>query len=96
MSRDILRNIPKVDEVLKHTEGGPKAIRAVRIVLEQLREGILRGDVANVPDMSEIAARVHLALRRTGRVLGGLLMPLVSFCTQTLAGRLLRSMLRNL
>lgn len=54
----ILRNIPKVDEVISLLEesGAPKTVvrEAVREVLEDLRESILAGSQSDVPAMDAI------------------------------------------
>jgi len=59
----ILRGIPKVDEVLKIAGAdGPKYTRAVRKVLDGLREQVLAGEVEEIPDKKDLLALIDAAL----------------------------------
>lgn len=68
MDNRLLRGIPKVDELLKHPAlqsacGGAAAqtvTDAVRAVLEELRRGVLSGEVTELPDPDALCARVGL------------------------------------
>ena len=66
MNQKLLRQIPKVDELMKQpqlqqlceTVPAQKVTEAVRQILDDLRSGILNGSVEELPSLEEICGRV--------------------------------------
>lgn len=66
----LLRRLPKVDEVLQderlflfyETVPRPLIVEAVREILERLRNGILQGQVTEIPSRPEVADRIAALL----------------------------------
>ncbi|MCL2605187.1 MAG: L-seryl-tRNA(Sec) selenium transferase [Defluviitaleaceae bacterium] len=67
----LLKQIPKVDEMLARPvfagSGGHLLLQAVRQVLDELREGILHGDVITVPSFEELENSILSLLEKTNK-----------------------------
>lgn len=95
MGKQLLRSIPKVDELLKNkalqdacAKIAPQTVTdAVRRVLDDLRLGVLNGEITEIPEMNILCSRIStLARQKVFHLCEASSTALGSFCTRIWAG----------